>query len=72
MFAVSIDAEGVLDVNALWKASRLLVPVGGGGVSIVPNDALDENRMLRVTAGTVETTRVDVGGEREGKQRWWD
>ena len=58
-------------VNALWKGNRLLVPAGGG-VSIVPDDALDESRLLPDKDGEVGAMRGDVGGEREGKRWWWD
>src|SRR6185436_17491599 len=58
-------------VNAVWKGPRLLVPVGGG-VSIVPDDALDENRLLPDKDGAVKALRGGVGGERDEKRWWWD
>jgi hypothetical protein len=58
-------------VNAVWKGPRLLVPVGGG-VSIVPDDALDEKHLQADKNGGVNAMRGDVGGEKEGKRWWWD
>lgn len=58
-------------VNALWKGNRLLVPAGGG-VSIVPDDALEEKHLQPDRNGAVKAVRGEIGGERDGKGWWWD
>ena len=58
-------------VNALWKGNRLLVPAGGG-VSIVPDDALKEEHVPPDKNDAVGTMRGEVGAAMEGKRWWWD
>jgi hypothetical protein len=59
-------------VNAVWKGSRLLTPIGGG-VNIQPQQALDKDRLLADENGRVRDTRmqIDLGGLAKG-QWWWD
>jgi hypothetical protein len=58
-------------VNALWKGNRLLVPAGGG-VSIVPEDALEEKHLQADKNGAIKELRGEVGREKDEKQWWWD
>ncbi|HEV2970497.1 MAG TPA: DUF1598 domain-containing protein [Pirellulales bacterium] len=57
-------------VNAVWKGNRLLSPAGGG-VSLVPDEALDPKRITKDADG-------DLGRRRNSLARapadvwWWD
>ena len=59
-------------VNAVWKGSRLMTPVGGG-VAIQPLKALDTDNLLEDEDGKVADTRYAVSlKELPDSQWWWD
>lgn len=59
-------------VNAIWKGSRLMTPVGGG-VAIQPLKALDSENLLEDEDGKVADTRDSVSlKELPATQWWWD
>jgi len=56
--------------NAVWKGSRLLVPAGG--VSMIPEMALDPKRILSDKDGTLALRYKQVGRSRKTETWWWD
>jgi hypothetical protein len=58
--------------TAIWKGRTLMTPVGGG-VQIVPTDALQSNNLLADEKGEVKAAReyVKLDGLAKG-QWWWD
>jgi hypothetical protein len=57
-------------INAVWRGSRLLTPIGGG-VTLQPRMALDSPNLLMDEKGTVAAVRgekLDVPADRW----WWD
>lgn len=57
-------------INAVWRGSRLLTPIGGG-VTLQPRMALDSPNLLMDEQGTVAAAR----GEKlaaPGDRWWWD
>ena len=57
--------------NAVWKGSRLLAPAGGG-VSIRPDEALEEANLLPDESGAVSTQREQIVRPEAGDRWWWD
>ena len=57
-------------VNALWKGNRLLAPAGG--VSIRPDEALDEANVLTDDQGAVRRQRDEIHLPADASQWWWD
>jgi hypothetical protein len=57
-------------INAVWRGSRLLTPIGGG-VSLQPRLALDPPNLLMDEKGTVATSRGD-GLDVPADRWWWD
>jgi hypothetical protein len=57
-------------INAVWRGSRLLTPIGGG-VSLQPRIALDSPNLLMDEQGTVAKARGDRLGVPAGRW-WWD
>jgi hypothetical protein len=55
--------------NTVWRGARLISPAGGG-VSIVPTDALSEENLLKDEGGLVEKQRATTKRPAEGW--WWD
>ncbi len=58
-------------VNSLWKGSRLFVPAGGG-VSILPDDALEEKNLLPDEKDAVQSLRKETAGKVPAEKWWWD
>lgn len=59
-------------VNAVWKGTTLLTPLGGG-VTMVPRRALKPEVMRKDTAGELVKPRHDVApGDLAAGQWWWD
>ncbi|MFM8704575.1 MAG: DUF1598 domain-containing protein, partial [Planctomycetia bacterium] len=57
-------------INAVWRGSRLLTPIGGG-VSMQPRIALDSPNLLMDEKGTVAKARGDTLAVPAGRW-WWD
>jgi hypothetical protein len=58
-------------VNAVWKGSTLMTPVGGG-VNIRPAQALDLDNLLGDKNGAVSKLRESTAPKLEPGQWWWD
>lgn len=58
-------------VNAIWKGSRLMTPVGGG-VRIEPLKALDEENLLEDDKGLVSEARGTSLSNLPADAWWWD
>jgi hypothetical protein len=56
-------------VNTVWRGARLISPAGGG-VSIVPTDALREENLLKDDDGSVRREHAAVKRPVDGW--WWD
>jgi len=57
-------------VNAVWKGSRLLTPIGGG-VSIKAKEALTPERIQRDEDGSLAKTQKEVTLEKLAPGQWW-
>jgi hypothetical protein len=57
-------------VNAVWKGTRLLTPIGGG-VTVLPRLALDATNLLMDEKGTVSKAHQAAAELPEGRW-WWD
>ena len=57
-------------INAIWRGSRLLTPIGGG-VSLQPRLALDSPNLLMDDKGTVAKARGEKLALPAGRW-WWD
>jgi len=57
-------------INAVWRGSRLLTPIGGG-VSLQPRMALDSPNLLMDEQGTVAAARGEKLAVPAGRW-WWD
>ena len=57
-------------INAVWRGSRLLTPIGGG-VTLQPRIALDSPNLLMDEKGTVAAARGDKLAAPAGRW-WWD
>ena len=57
-------------VNAIWRGNRLLSPAGGG-VSAVPEDALDPKRVAKDVDGKLDARRNFLGAAPRDLW-WWD
>ena len=57
-------------INAVWRGSRLLTPIGGG-VTLQPRIALDSPNLLMDEKGTVAAARGDKLAVPAGRW-WWD
>ena len=58
-------------VNSLWKGARLFVPAGGG-VSISPDEALDEKNLLPDEKYAVQKLRSETAAKIPAAKWWWD
>jgi hypothetical protein len=59
-------------VNALWKGSTLMTPIGGG-VQMRPTLAIAPTNILDDAEGEVDAARVAIElGELAPSQWWWD
>ncbi len=58
-------------VNSLWKGSRLLTPAGGG-ISIRPDEALDESNLLPDERAAVAEQRQQLVRPADPVRWWWD
>jgi len=58
-------------VNAIWKGSTLMTPVGGG-VEIKPAKALESDKLLSDEKGKVAKLREDAKINLAKGQWWWD
>ena len=56
---------------SLWKGSRLLTPAGGG-VSIVADEALNEERLQRDANGELAQVRSQTPAIATGESWWWE
>ncbi|MCO6456229.1 MAG: DUF1598 domain-containing protein, partial [Pirellulaceae bacterium] len=57
-------------VNAVWKGNRLYTPIGGG-VNIVPTEALATDRMLPDEDGKLAELRKTIDVSELPADRWW-
>ena len=59
-------------VNAIWKGSRLMLPIGGG-VNVQATQALATENLLRDEEGAVakQHSEISLDELKEG-QWWWD
>jgi hypothetical protein len=58
-------------VNALWKGSRLMTPIGGG-VTINPTRALDSDQRRGDESGKLAKARKETELKLAKGQWWWD
>ena len=58
-------------VNALWKGSHLMTPIGGG-VVIEASEALSDDNMLTDEGGKVAKTQKEIKLNLAKGQWWWD
>ncbi len=58
-------------VNVVWKGNRLFSPAGGG-VSIRPLIALEEEHLLHDEDGTLAKQHEALSGETPEDRWWWD
>jgi hypothetical protein len=56
--------------NSLWKGNRLFTPAGGG-VSILPHEALTAERLLK-DDGALAKLRLEVKEDLPDESWWWD
>ena len=66
----AVPAEVETAINAVWRGSRLLTPIGGG-VVVQPRRALDSTALLMDESGAVAKTRDASASLPEGRW-WWD
>jgi hypothetical protein len=52
-----VASEAETAIHAVWRGNRLLTPIGGG-VTLVPRTALDEQNLLHDDKGTVAAARA--------------
>jgi len=52
-----VASEAETAIHAVWRGNRLLTPIGGG-VTVLPRRALDEQNLLRDDKGAVAATRA--------------
>jgi hypothetical protein len=57
-------------INAVWRGSRLLTPIGGG-VTLQPRMALDSPNLMMDEKGTVAAARGEKLDVPAGRW-WWD
>jgi hypothetical protein len=57
-------------VNAIWRGNKLMTPIGGG-VSIRPTMALQQENLLKDEEGKLKTTRDQVSVEGLAENQWW-
>jgi hypothetical protein len=57
-------------VNAIWKGNKLMTPIGGG-VSIRPNVALQQENLLKDEEGQLNAARDQVKVEGLAENQWW-
>jgi hypothetical protein len=57
-------------VNAIWRGSHLMTPIGGG-VHIAPHEALSTSNLLKDDSGKVSQAREKVDMKSLAKGRWW-
>jgi hypothetical protein len=57
-------------VNAVWRGTHLMTPIGGG-VQIAPQEAISASNMLKDDAGKVRQAREKVDLKSLAKGRWW-
>ena len=57
-------------VNAIWKGSHLMTPIGGG-VHIDPHEAIETYNMLKDDGGKVSQARAKLDMKDLAKGRWW-
>lgn len=57
-------------VNAIWKGSTLMTPIGGG-VNIQPKNALVSDRMLSDEQGRLDSARKQISLDKLAKGQWW-
>jgi hypothetical protein len=57
--------------NSLWKGNRLFTPAGGG-VSILPDDALDKERWRDDKTGELASRRQASLTPPTNESWWWD
>jgi hypothetical protein len=55
-------------INAVWKGNRLLSPAGGG-VSLIPDEALDPKRITKDANGDLDRSRNSLA--RAPTDVWW-
>jgi hypothetical protein len=58
-------------VNSVWKGNRLFT-AAGGGVSIHPEQAFTEDRLMADPDGSLATSQRQVGVLPPGDRWWWD
>jgi hypothetical protein len=57
-------------VNAIWRGTHLMTPIGGG-VHISPNEALSTSNQLKDDSGKVSQAREKTDVKSLAKGRWW-
>ena len=57
-------------VNAIWKNSTLMTPIGGG-VRIEASKALASNKLLSDSGRAVQKARQAVDPAKVDHNRWW-
>jgi hypothetical protein len=57
-------------VNAVWRGTHLMTPIGGG-VHIAPHEALSTSNLLKDDSGKVSQARDKVDVKSLAKGRWW-
>ena len=57
-------------INAIWKGSRLLTPIGGG-VQIAATQALDASNLLDDEKGTVASAHKAIDLKSLPADQWW-
>jgi hypothetical protein len=57
-------------VNAIWRGNKLMTPIGGG-VSIRPTMALQQEKLLKDEEGTLKATRDQVRVDGLAENQWW-
>ncbi len=57
-------------VNAIWKGTHLMTPIGGG-VHIAPEEAISSSNLLKDEGGKVSQAREKVDVKNLAKGRWW-
>lgn len=57
--------------NSLWKGNRLFTPAGGG-VSILPHEALAPQRLLKDDGGALARQRAQAARRIPEDRWWWD
>ncbi len=57
-------------VNAIWKGSTLMTPLGGG-VNLQPRQALTSERLVKETDGKTATVKEQSGPTSLADGQWW-